>query len=110
MNLCIFGAVALGPFVGGVQASAHAWRPLFWIVAGIALAPVLSLLTFQDAPPVDRYRPRDVLALGLATGGCAAAFFGASELLTHRFLDVHTIVPLLAGQFDLGSSGGRVPR
>ncbi len=28
MNMCIFGAVALGPFIGGVQAEAHAWRPL----------------------------------------------------------------------------------
>jgi len=98
LNLCIFGAVALGPFVGGVQASAHAWRPLFWIVAGIALAAlVLSLLTFQDAPPVDRSRPWDPLALGLAASGCVAAFFGASELLTHRFLDALTFVPLVAG-------------
>jgi hypothetical protein len=98
LNLCIFGAVALGPFVGGVQASAHAWRPLFWIVAGIALAAlVLSLLTFQDAPPLDRSRPWDPLALGLAATGCVAAFFGASELLTHRFLDALTFVPLIAG-------------
>ena len=34
MNMCIFGAVALGPFIGGLQAESHAWRPLFWIVAG----------------------------------------------------------------------------
>ena len=27
MNVCIFGAVALGPTIGGIQASAHAWRP-----------------------------------------------------------------------------------
>jgi MFS family permease len=98
LNLCIFGAVALGPFVGGVQGSAHAWRPLFWIVAGTALAAlVLSLLTFQDAPPVDRSRRLDPLALGLATSGCVAAFFGASELVTHRFLDPVTFAPLIAG-------------
>ena len=98
LNLCIFGAVALGPFIGGVQASAHAWRPLFWVIAGIALAAlVLSLLTFEDVPPVDRSRRLDPLALGLATSGCVAAFFGASELLTHRFLDPVTFVPLIAG-------------
>ena len=34
MNMCIFGAVALGPSIGGLQAEADAWRPLFWIVAG----------------------------------------------------------------------------
>src|SRR6201994_5144749 len=52
MNMCIFGAVALGPFLGGLQAESHAWRPLFWIVAGISIvALVLAVLTFEDAPP-----------------------------------------------------------
>ena len=59
MNLCIFGAVALGPTIGGIQASANAWRPLFWIIAAISLAAlVLSLLTFEDAPPADPQAPR----------------------------------------------------
>jgi hypothetical protein len=98
VNVCVFGAVALGPVVGGIQASAHAWRPLFWIIAAIALAAlVLSVLTFQDAPPVDPRRKWDPLALGLAASGCAAAFFGASELLAHRFLDAITFVPLVGG-------------
>ena len=98
VNFCVFGAVALGPAIGGIQASAHAWRPLFWIIAGIALAALaLSVLTFQDAPPVDPRRRWDPLALGLAATGCAAAFFGASELLTHAFLDAITFVPLIGG-------------
>ncbi len=98
MNMCIFGAVALGPTIGGLQASAHGWRPLFWIVAAIALvALVLSVLTFEDAPPADPDSPRDLPAIALAAVGCVAAFFGASELLTHRFLDALTIVPLLGG-------------
>ena len=98
MNVCIFGAVALGPTIGGIQASAHAWRPLFWITAAISLAALaLSMLTFEDAPPADRDAPRDPAALGLAAAGCVAAFYGASELLTHRFLDPQTIVPLAGG-------------
>ena len=98
MNVCIFGAVALGPTLGGIQASAHAWRPLFWITAAISLAALaLSVLTFEDAPPADRDAPRDPLALGLAAAGCVAAFYGASELLTHSFLDPQTIVPLAGG-------------
>src|SRR5205085_913849 len=81
MNVCIFGAVALGPTIGGIQASAHAWRPLFWVIAAISLAALaLSLLTFEDAPPADRDAPRDPLALGLAAAGCVAAFYGASQL------------------------------
>jgi MFS family permease len=98
MNVCIFGAVALGPTIGGLQASANGWRPLFWIVAAISLtALVLAVLTFEDAPPADPDSPRDLLAIALAAVGCVAAFFGASELLTHSFLDALTIVPLLGG-------------
>ena len=97
-NLCIFGAVAAGPLIGGAQASFHAWRPLFWIVAGIAfLGLVMSLLTFSDAPPADLSAPRDPVAIGLAATGSVAAFFGAAELLTHGFLDPVAVIPLLVG-------------
>jgi MFS family permease len=98
MNVCIFGAVALGPTVGGIQASAGGWRPLFWITAAIALAALaLTVLTFEDAPPANPDAPRSPHVLGLAAAGCVAAFYGASELLTHPFLDVQTIVPLAGG-------------
>ncbi|MCW2538969.1 MAG: putative transrane efflux protein [Frankiales bacterium] len=98
MNMCIFGAVALGPFVGGVQAQAHAWRPLFWIVAGIAgMALVLAVLTFEDSPPANLDSPRDLPAISLAAVGCVAAFFGASELTSHRFVSAIVLAPLFGG-------------
>jgi MFS family permease len=98
MNVCIFGAVALGPTLGGIQASANAWRPLFWVIAALALAAlVLSVLTFEDAPAADPNAPRDPVALGLAAAGCVAAFYGASELLTHPFLNAQTLAPLTVG-------------
>ena len=98
MNMCIFGAVALGPTIGGLQAEADAWRPLFWIVSAIALsALVLAVLTFEDAPPADPDAPVDLPALSLAAAGCVAAFFGASQLVTHSFLDPIVIVPLFGG-------------
>jgi MFS family permease len=98
MNMCIFGAVALGPFIGGLQAEANAWRPLFWIVAAISAgALLLAVLTFDDAPPANPEAPRDLLAIALAAVGCVAAFFGASQLASHPFLDPLTIVPMLGG-------------
>lgn len=98
MNMCVFGAVALGPFVGGVQASAHAWRPLFWIVAVIALlALILAALTFDDAPPADRDAPWDLTAIGLAAVGCTAAFVGAAQLTSHEFSDVAVTGPMFGG-------------
>ena len=101
MSMCIFGAVSLGPAIGGIQAEANAWRPLFWVVAAIsAAALVLALLTFEDTPPADPSAPRSPLTIGLAVAGSGAAFFGASELLTHKFLEVRT-VGLLAGGLAL---------
>jgi MFS family permease len=98
MNMCVFGAVALGPVVGGVQAGAHGWRPMFWIVAGVGgLALLFSLLTFEDQGPQDENAPWDWVAMILAGGGCAAAFFGASELTTHALTSVIAFVPLLCG-------------
>jgi MFS family permease len=98
LNMCIFGAVALGPTIGGIQAQADAWRPLFYIVAAIALvAFVLTILTFQDAPPADRSAPWDPVAISLAVAGPVAAFYGASELLTHRFVAPSTLGLLLVG-------------
>lgn len=98
LTMCIFGAVALGPTIGGIQANAHDWRPLFWIVAGIAAAALLlSLLTFDDVPPANPNARWNPLAIGLATGGCLAAFFGASELANRGFLGPSTVLPLLCG-------------
>ena len=98
MNMCIFGAVALGPFIGGLQAQSDAWRPLFWIVAAISVgAFALAVLTFEDAPAANPDSPRDLPAIALAAIGCVAAFFGASQLTSHNFLDPIVIVPLLAG-------------
>jgi MFS family permease len=98
MNMCIFGAVAIGPVIGGVQAGAGSWRPLFWIVAGVgALALLFAVLTFEDQPPQDRSAPWDWVAIILAGGGCAAAFFGSAELKTHSMLSLVVLLPLLLG-------------
>ncbi|WP_396230686.1 MFS transporter, partial [Frankia sp. ACN1ag] len=98
MNMGIFGAVALGPFIGGLQADANAWRPLFWVVTGVSvLALLLVVLTFEDAPPANPDAPRDLPAIALSAVGSLAAFLGASELTSHSFLDVEVIAPLLGG-------------
>jgi len=98
MSMCIFGAVTLGPAIGGLQAEAHGWRPLFWVVAAVsAAALVLAVLTFEDVPPADRTAPRSPLPILLAAIGSVAAFFGASELTTHKFLEFRTAGMLIGG-------------
>ncbi|HVV90219.1 MAG TPA: MFS transporter, partial [Solirubrobacterales bacterium] len=98
MNLAVFGAVALGPVVGGVAVGLETWRTLFWIITGFALAALLFvLLTYEDAPPQDPDAPIDVVSVTLAAFGTAAAFFGVSELTGHAFGAPIVLVPLLAG-------------
>jgi MFS family permease len=98
MNMCIFGAVAAGPIIGGAQAGSMDWRPLFWMVAGAGfVAWLLIWLTWEDVEPQDTSAPWDWVAMLLAGGGCSAAFFGASELQTHPFVSVIVMIPLLGG-------------
>ena len=98
MNLCIFGAVAVGPTVGAWQLMGSGWRPLFWVVAGLSfLALVFSLLTFEDEPPLDRSSPVDLVALTLAVVGCGAAFYGAGALQSGKSVHASSVVPLAAG-------------
>ncbi|MDO8188614.1 MFS transporter [Conexibacter sp. JD483] len=98
MNMGIFGAVALGPVIGGAFAGLADWRLLFWISAGVgAAALALVVLTFTDAPPTDRELRFDPESLALASIGCTAAFFGASSLVDHGFTDAIVLGPLLLG-------------
>jgi MFS family permease len=98
MNLAVFGAVALGPVVGGVAAGLETWRTLFWIVAASgAAALVLVVLTYEDAPAQDPDAPLDFVSVTLAGIGTAAAFFGVSEVSVHSFGAPIVLVPLLAG-------------
>jgi MFS family permease len=98
MNLAIFGAVALGPVVGGVAVGLETWRTLFWIIAAVGLAAtVFVVLTYEDAPPQDPDAPVDVISIALAALGTAAAFFGVSELAAHAFGEPIVLVPLVAG-------------
>lgn len=98
MGICILGAVAAGPVFGGIQANAHAWRPLLWIAAAVsAMVVVLVLLTYDHTPPANRQAQKDPVAIGLAVTGSIAAFFGASELTSHAFVSAITIIPLFGG-------------
>jgi MFS family permease len=98
MNLAIFGAVALGPVVGGVAVGLETWRTLFWIVAAIgAGALALVALTYEDAPAQDPDAPLDFVSVTLAGLGTAAAFFGVSQVSAHSFGAPIVLIPLLAG-------------
>ncbi|WP_249009270.1 MFS transporter [Conexibacter sp. DBS9H8] len=98
MNMGIFGAVAVGPVIGGAFVSLGDWRLLFWIAAAVgAVCFTLTLLTFRDQPPMDRELEFDFESLGLASVGCVAAFFGGSSLANHAFVSTIVLVPMALG-------------
>jgi MFS family permease len=98
MNLAVFGAVALGPVVGGVAVGLETWRTLFWVSAALGFgALIFVLLTYEDAEAQDPDAPIDVVSLTLAGFGTAAAFFGVSELTAHAFGAPIVLIPLLVG-------------
>lgn len=98
MNLCIFGAVAVGPTVGAEAGAAMEWRLIFWGVAGISvLALLFAVLTFKDEAPADKDAPWDFGALMLALVGSGAAFYGAGALQAFGLLDTKELLPLCGG-------------
>jgi MFS family permease len=98
MNLAVFGAVALGPVVGGLAVGLETWRTLFWIVATFGVgALVLVALTYEDAEPQDSDAPLDFVSVTLAAFGTGAGFFGVSQLTSHSFGAPIVLIPLLAG-------------
>lgn len=98
MNLCIFGAVAVGPTIGAEAGAGMSWHLLFWGVAGVSvLALLFSLLTYEDEPPADTGAPVAVGALTMALVGCAAAFYGAGALQAFGIVDVQRLLPLCGG-------------
>lgn len=98
MNLGLFGAVALGPVVGGASGGTTTWRPLFYIIAGLGvLALLLTVLTFEDDPAGQPEAPVDLIALSLAVAACASLFFGVSELTGRSPLNWLFLVPVGCG-------------
>jgi hypothetical protein len=68
------------------------------MVAGLGLlALVLVVLTFEDDERANADAPWDVIAVVLAAGGCAAAFFGAGYLQGRLSVSPLSLAPLVAG-------------
>jgi MFS family permease len=102
MNMGIFGATALGPVIGGSFAGAGAWRPLYWIVAGLgALALLFIVLTFEDQEPMDPSAPWDPVGISLAGIGTGALFYAVSYASAAPFMSVAVFVPFVLGAAGL---------
>lgn len=103
INLGLFGMVTLGPTVGGLAGSFHAWRLLFGIVAVFGFGGlVVGLLAFArgDAPS-----PRmgfDFSAIPVAAMATVLPFLAVSWLSRASFTSLGFLLPLVLGLLALG--------
>jgi len=103
VNVGFFGAVTVGPLVGGAATLGSAgWR---WLFAGLgllgALGVALALLALPHRDPPDPELKADWSGLGLAAAGTVAPFVAVAELAAHGFSSVVFTVPLAAGTICL---------
>ncbi len=98
INLGFFGAVCIGPLLGGWVASGHAWRWFFAGLGGIAALNLLvALFTLPAAPPTNPDLRFDPWALVLGFTAVVLPFWAAGELATHGFAAFRFAVPLSLG-------------
>jgi MFS family permease len=86
VNIGFFGAITVGPLVGGVFTAGHTWRWLFAAVALLgAIGFALGWVTLPSQEPADRGMRVDRSALTLGLLATVLPFFGASELMSVSF-------------------------
>jgi MFS family permease len=98
VDIGMFGATALGPFLGGMVGHLESWRWVFWAaaVAG-ALGWLAAWLGYVRFEPLDPDLPFDRPAVTLALVGTGLTFTGASMLITQPFTSVWFWAPFGAG-------------
>jgi MFS family permease len=98
INIGFFGAVTVGPLLGGLTAYGHGWRAFYAGLAGIGFAIlVLALLTLADQPPRDPDMPLDLAGIGLALPATVLPFWAVGELTGHGFNSPLFTAPMAIG-------------
>lgn len=98
INIGFFGAVTVGPLLGGIIAFGHAWRIFYAALGGLGcLTWLLALLTLPDADPPDPGMRLDLAALALGLPATALPFWAVGELTGPGFDSPLFIGPMIAG-------------
>lgn len=98
INLGFFGAVCIGPLLGGAIAAIHAWRWFFVVLGAIGAANLLAAvftIPVQDPPNPDlRFDPWAGL---LGFPAVVLPFWASGELVAHGFASPRFWAPLSLG-------------
>jgi MFS family permease len=98
VNMGFFGAVTLGPVIGGLFTASHTWRWLFAAVASLgAVGFALGWITLPDQEPANRGMRVDRSALTLGLLATVLPFLGASALVSVSFTSALFWAPVVVG-------------
>lgn len=98
VNIGFFGAVCVGPLLGGWVEAGHHWRWFYGALGAIGGANLaLAALTLPDREPFNPGMRVDLPALVLGFAAVVLPFWAAGELPGHGFADVRFAVPLFVG-------------
>jgi MFS family permease len=101
INIGLFGAVTVGPLVGGLvgaQSSPLAWRLFFAGLAVLGLiAYYLAVVSVEHQEPLNPEHSLDKTGLVLAAAGTALPFYAVSELTGSSVLSVRVLPALVVG-------------
>lgn len=98
IDVGLFGAVTLGPLVGGVGAATGGWRWVF-VIAGLLAAAAIAIIVASVPPgdPMDPDGPIDKTALPLALGSTVLLFLASGLVVGAPIVSVEVLVPLALG-------------
>ena len=102
INIGLFGAVTVGPLVGGLVATFGAWRLLFVGLGSLgAICFLLAFFSLENKPGMNPDMPLDWRALGLAAAATVLPFFGVSWLTRAGFAAPGFLAPIGVGLLAL---------
>ena len=92
---------AIGPVLGGIVIDSMGWRPMFWIIAAVAVVVLLlSIPLMQNVGTLKNPR-LDVLSVVLSTVAFGGLLFGFSNASDQGWGSPMVIVPALIGAVAL---------
>ncbi len=98
VNIGFFGAVCIGPLLGGWVEAGHHWRWFYGALGAIGAANlVLAFVTLPDQPPFNPGLRFDWLAILLGFAAVVLPFWASGELTGHGFASIRFAAPLFVG-------------
>lgn len=102
VNIGFFGAVTVGPLVGGYVAQTGTWRAFFAVLAVLGtLGFLIGLFLLPSQDPPNPSLPFDLTAIPLAAAGTGLTFYGVFGLMAQEWTAPIVWIPIALGVLSL---------